>query len=119
MDQKIVLKDGTEFLNGMASRSNGELMLTIPGEDFVGATLIFSDLEKIKEITCYFSVYKKVYFGFTQLTSVRRYADGGLLQIWLSGESDQITETSEYTVPEEYLPESMRTLNKKENIVNE
>ena len=107
MDQKIVLKDGTEFLNGSASRSNNELLIIISGRDIVDATVTFSDPDKTEEIVCYYSVYKKTYFGFTQMYSVQYFSDEDQVHIWLKGAMDTISEMSEYTVPEEYLPESM------------
>ena len=109
MDQKIILKDGTEILGGLVSRMNERLMVNVPGNDLVSAATLFSDPNKTSEIVFYYSVYKKTYFGFTQMYSVQYFADGDYVQVWLKGDADSVSENTEYTVPEEYLPESMRT----------
>lgn len=109
MDQKIILKDGTEILNGVVSRMNDVLMVNVPGNDLVGVATLFSDPGKTLEIVFYYSVYKKTFFGFTQMYSVQYFADEDYVQVWLKGDTDSVSENSEYTVPEEYLPESMRT----------
>ena len=115
MEPKIVLKDGTEILNGSASRTGTDLMVTIPGSDIVQATLTFSNPEKTAEIICYFSVYKTSFENFTNLYSVQYFADRDCVEVWLKGEAEKAKETMlGYTVPEEYLPESMRTRKQEE-----
>lgn len=114
MEEKLVLKDGTEIIGGQASRLHNELMITVPGNEIVEATLTFSDPEKTEEIISYSSVYKRTYRGFTQLSSVQLDVSGESVQVWLKGNAESVEEKSEYTVPEEYLPESMRTKKQEE-----
>lgn len=113
MDNKLVFKDGTEVINGFASKtsSNEKLMLRIPGNDLVNATLLASNPEKTGEITCYYGVTKTVYSGFTSLFSIQFFADENYVEVWLKGENTSTHQ--EYTVSEMYLPEQWRTHNEE------
>lgn len=108
MQNKLVLKDGTEIINGSASRfGEHDLMIRIPGNDFINAVEIFSDPNKISEITCYASIYKMVYTGYTQMYSIQYFTDEGnnYLEVWLRG--TEVNHTKEITVPRQYVPEQM------------
>lgn len=105
--KKLVLKDQSVIENGSASRMNNQLLVSVPGNDLANAFATFSDAQKTETIEAYYSVYKKTFHGFTELFSVQYFEDQNEVHVWLKGEN--ISEESEYTVPEEYLPESMRT----------
>ena len=106
MQNKLVLNDGTEIINGFASKSSrNQLMIRVPGNDIVQATLLFSDHEKTKEITCYYSIHKTIYTGYTDMYTVQYFSDGDYVEIWLRPEEDSDTSVEqEITVPKEYVP---------------
>ena len=107
LENKLVLKDGTEILDGFASKSsNNQLMVRIPGNEIVETTIEFSDPNKTEEIVCYFSVYKNTYIGYTDIFSIQYFADENYVEVWLKGENTSTKQ--EFTVPKEYLPEQMR-----------
>ena len=103
MQNKLVLKDGTEIINGFASKSSANrLMVRIPGNDIAAAAVEFSNKEKTEEITCYFSIDKSVYTGFTDMYSIQYFAEENYVEIWLNGEDSSVKQ--ELTVPAEYVP---------------
>lgn len=103
MQNKLVLKDGTEIINGFASKSSANrLMIRIPGNNLASAAVEFSDRTKTETIICYFSINKTTYTGFTDMYSVQYFADENYVEIWLNGENTSIKE--EITVPVEYIP---------------
>lgn len=106
MENKLVLKDGTEIKNGFASKSSrNQLMVRIPGNDIVQATLTFSNPEKTSTIVCYYSVYKTTYTGYTNMYTVQYFADENYVELWLSPVDGAQTSTEqEITVPKEYMP---------------
>ena len=104
MENKLVLKDGTEIEGGFASRSSqNQLMVRIPGNDIVNATLTFSNPEKTAEITCYYGIHKTVYTGYTNVYSIQYFAGENRIELWLNGE--QTSMKDELTVPSIYVPE--------------
>lgn len=103
---KIILNDGTIIEGGVVSPAGKkQIFVSVPKNDIVRTVSLFSDFNKVEEITFYSSVYKRVYSGYTQLGSVNIADDE--IQLYLNGENGSV-EVS-YTVPEEYLPEEMRT----------
>lgn len=103
MQNKLVLKDGTEIINGFASKSSANhLMIRIPGNNLVTAAVEFSNREKTEEITCYYSINKTTYTGFTDMYSVQYFSDEDYVEIWLNGENTSVKQ--ELTVPAEYVP---------------
>ena len=106
IQNRLVLKDGTEILNGIASRSsNNELMVRIPGNDIPTAVSLFNDTEKTETISCYHSAYKYVYTGYTVMHIIQYFDDGNYVELWLK--ADNGVETSvhqEAVVPDVYLP---------------
>jgi len=111
MQNKLVLNDGTEIINGFVSKSSrNQLMIRVPGNDIVQATLLFSDHEKTKEITCYYSIHKIIYTGYTDMYTVQYFSDGDYVEIWLRPDEDsEISIKQEITVPEEYVPKKLNT----------
>lgn len=105
---KIVLNDGTEIENGLiAIDSTKQVFVSIPGTNIVEATLRFCNHENTKVMICYDSVYKRTYKGFTHFSSV--YVNTAMDRIELYMNGDDVSVENEYTVPEIYLPEEMRT----------
>ena len=106
MENKLVLKDGTEIIDGFASKSSrNQLMIRIPGNDLVNAAILFSDINKIETIICYYSIYKTTYTGFTIMYTVQYFADGDYIELWLKPAEDATTTTEqEIIVPKEYIP---------------
>lgn len=103
---KIVLNDGTTIEGGVVSPAgNKQIFISIPGNDIVRVASLFSDYNKVEEITFFSSIYKRVYRGYTQLGSIAIYNNE--IQLYMNGENGSVEVT--YTVPEEYLPEEMRT----------
>ena len=103
MQNKLVLKDGTEIIDGFASKSSANrLMIRIPGNDLVSAAVEFSNKAKTEEITCYYSIDKSVYVGFTDMYSIQYFSDGDYVEIWLNGENTSIKQ--DLTVPAVYVP---------------
>lgn len=106
MQNKLVLNDGTEIIDGFASKSSrNQLMVRIPGKDIVQVTLIFSNAENTKEITCYYSIYKTTYKGYTDMYSVQYFADEDYVELWLRpGKDSETSSEQEITIPESYAP---------------
>ena len=106
MENKLVLKDGTEIKNGFASKSSrNQLMIRVPGDDIVQATIQFSDPNKTETIVCYYSIYRTTYTGFTIMYTVQYFADGDYVELWLKPAEDVTTTTEqEIIVPKEYVP---------------
>lgn len=114
MQNKLVLKDGTEIINGFASKSSANrLMIRIPGNNLVTAAVEFSNKEKTEEITCYYSINKTVYKGFTDMYSIQYFSDDDYVEIWLNGENTSIKQ--ELTVPAEYVPAEADNYNVEED----
>ena len=113
---KIVLNNGFEIPDGVISQDGSKRVLVIiPGEDIVQAALLFGDSEKTKVMVFYTSVYKYIYTGYDTINSMSVDSDRHKTLIYLSGENTHVER--EYTVPEIYLPEEMRTNSSEE--VNE
>lgn len=106
MESKLVLKDGTEIVGGIASRSsNNELMIRVPGKNMVTLAILFSDPKKTEEIVYYSGVYKYTYIGFTEMYSIQYFTNEERTEIWLKPMADAKSSTSrELTVPKEYMP---------------
>lgn len=103
---KLVLNDGTEIIDGFASKSSrNQLMVRVPGNDIVQSTLTFSNPEKTSSITCYYSIYKTIYKGYTNMYTVQYFADENYIELWLSPAADAETSTEQdIIVPSEYVP---------------
>ena len=110
---KLVLNDGSEIIDGFASKSSrNQLMIRIPGNNIVEATLTFSDSDKTSTIVCYYSIYKTTYKGYTNMYTVQYFADGDYVELWLSPvDGVETSIDKEITVPEEYVP--LETVNKE------
>ena len=106
MENKLVLKDGTEIKNGFASRSSADrLMVRVPGNDIVQAASMFSDPEKTETIICYYSIYKTTYTGYTVMYSVQYFSDGDYVELWINpAEGAKTSMKQEIIVPKEYVP---------------
>lgn len=106
MENKLVLKDGTEIKNGFASKSSrNQLMIRIPGNDLVNAAIQFGDPNKTEEIVCYYSIYKTTYIGFTIMYTIQYFADDDYVELWLKPAEDVTATTEqEIIVPKEYIP---------------
>ena len=106
MENKLVLKDGSEIIDGFASKSsNNQLMLRIPGSDLPSAAIEFSLPEKTETIVCYYSIYKTTYTGYTVMYSVQYFADGNYVEMWLKPvEGAKTSMKQEIVVPKEYVP---------------
>ena len=106
LQNRLVLNDGTEIINGTASKSSkNELMIRIPGNDIPESALLFSDPSKTEIITCYNSAYKYVYTGYTVMYIIQYFEDGDYVELWLRPENG--VEPSMYreaVVPEVYIP---------------
>lgn len=115
MENKLVLKDGTEIKDGFASKSSrNQLMIRVPGNDLVDAAVKFNDPNKTETIICYFGIHKTTYFGFTIMYSVQYFADDNYIELWLKPAENVTTNTEqEIIVPTEYVPYEVR--NKEEN----
>lgn len=111
MENKLVLKDGTEIKDGFASKSSrNQLMIRIPGNDIVNAAILFNDPNKTEKIVSYYSIYKTTYTGFTIMYSVQYFADGNYVELWLIPAEDvKTTEEQEIIVPKEYVPYEVNT----------
>ncbi len=111
MQNKLVLNDGTEIINGFASKSSrNQLMIRVPGNDIAQVALLFSDHEKTKEITCYYSIHKTVYTGYTDMYTVQYFSDGDYVEVWLCPyENSETSVKQEITVPEEYVFTELNT----------
>lgn len=113
MQNKLVLKDGTEIIDGFASKSSANrLMVRIPGNDIAAAAVEFSNKEKTEEITCYFSIDKSVYMGFTDMYSIQYFAEENYVEIWLNGENTSIKQN--LIVPAVYVPAEAVNYNTEE-----
>ena len=107
MEDKIVLKDGTEIEGGsIAPSTMKQIYISIPGTDLVSAVQTFSNPEKTGEMTFFYSVYKKVYTDYTQIDSVGIGPNGNTVDLYMSGENGKVETT--LTVAAQYVPESMR-----------
>ena len=106
MENKLVLKDGTEIKDGFASKSSrNQLMIRVPGDNIVQSTLIFSNAENTKEIICYYSIYKTTYKGYTDMYSVQYFVDENYVELWLRpGKDSETSSKQEITVSESYVP---------------
>ena len=102
MENKLILKDGTEIVDGKASKTGSKLMIRVPGDDIVQATLMFTDHEKTEEIVCISGIHKTKYLGFTNLYSVQYFSDMNYVEIWLKG--DDVSMNDEIIVPAVYVP---------------
>ena len=113
MQNKLVLNDGTEIIDGFASKSSANrLMVRVPGNNLPAAAIEFSNREKTEIITCYFSINKTIYTGFTDMYSVQYFSDEDYVEIWLNGENASIKE--ELTVPAVYVPAEVNSNNTEE-----
>ena len=106
---KIVLYDGTEIDDGLAVKNAGtnQLFVSIPGTDLTQAAIVFGNQEKTQTIICYSGIYKFTYHGYTQICSIGIDIYENKVHIYLTG--TELSNESEYTVPEEYLPEEIRS----------
>lgn len=106
MQNKLVMNDGTEIIDGFISKSSrNQLMVRVPGSDLAQAATIFSNTEKTKVMTCYYSIYKTTYIGYTVMYSIQYFEDGDYVEIWIKPEEDAITSAEqEIIVPGEYVP---------------
>jgi len=104
---KVVFADGSEIIDGSISISaEKQIMISLPGETLVSAVTILTDTSKTSEMICYYSAFKRTYTGFTFLSSIGTDGRDNIVRGYLTGVDPSVKE--EYTVPEEYLPESMR-----------
>ena len=106
MENKLVLKDGTEIIGGFASKSSrDQLMIRIPGNNLAQAAIEFSNPEKTGTIICYYSIYKTTYVGYTNMYTVQYFEESDYVEIWLKPAEDVETSiTEEIVVPAEYVP---------------
>ena len=113
MQNKLILNDGTEIIDGFASKSSANrLMIRIPGNDLASAAIEFSNKEKTRVITCYYSISKTTYTGFTDMYSVQYFADENYVEIWLNSEDGSVKK--ELTVPAEYVPAEVNNYDMEE-----
>ena len=106
--ERIVMNDGSIVEGGSISKcGEKQIIVTIPGEDIVQATILFGNPARTQKMEAYYSVYKNTYEGFTNVGSVGVDSYEHTVHVYLSGENGTIK--NEYTVPEIYLPEAMRT----------
>ena len=113
MQNKLVLKDGTEIIDGFASKSSANrLMIRVPGNNLVSAAVEFSNPDKTEEITCYYSIDKTIYVGFTDMYSIQYFADEDYVEIWLNGENTSVKH--DLNVPAEYVPAEVTNYNTEE-----
>lgn len=109
---KIVLNNGIERINSSIS-IDGEkrVFICIPGEDIVEATLLFANPESTRVMIYFTDAYKITFNGYIKIDSISLYVDPNTrihqVHIYMSG--DEVSHSTEYIIPEEYLPESMRT----------
>lgn len=103
---RLILKDNTEIENGFASKSSrNQLMIHIPGNDLAHAAIMFSDPKKTEEITCYYSIYKTVYKGYTDMYTIQYFESEDYLELWLKpAEGAETSVNQEIIVPKEYVP---------------
>ena len=106
MQNKLVLKDGTEIIDGFASKSSrNQLMVRVPGSNLAEAAITFSDPNKTETIICYYSIRKTTYTGFTDMYTVQYFADEDYVELWLKPkEGVETSVEQEITVPAEYVP---------------
>lgn len=115
----IKLNDGTEISGGLIADDTivndvpTKIYVEIPGTNLVQAMAAFTNSSKTLKLEYYFSVYKYTYNNFTTLVSASVDTDRQLISIYMTGSN--VSKTMSYTVPEQYLPESMRTLNQGGN----
>lgn len=99
---KIVLNDGTEVVGGMISKSGKkQVLVSIPGNDIATAAILFSNPEKTQKMTCYFSIYKYEYTGYTIFNSLSIDDLSNKIRVYISGEN--VSSESSYSVPEIYV----------------
>lgn len=104
---RVVLADGYEIKDGSISVSGvKQIMVFFPGTDLSEAIRLFSDPNKTMEMTCYYSVYKVVYTGYTEISSLSVNPQDNCVQIMMNG--NIVTTVRDYTVSETYLPKEMR-----------
>ena len=115
----IKLNDGTEISGGLIADDaivDGKptrIYVQIPGTNLVQAIMEFADSSKTSKLEYYFSVYKYTYNNYTTLASASVDTNRRIIDLYLTGTN--VSKTMEYTVPEVYLPESMRTTNQGGN----
>ena len=108
MDSKIVLNDGTEITGGSISRSEvNQILVSVPGDNLVENAILFNNSEKTLEMSCYYSIYKETYHGYTTIDSIAVSAFDHTVQIYMSGENASFEK--ELTVPEQYAPWAVDT----------
>ena len=73
---------------------------------------LFGDPNKTQIMVCYSGIYKRTFKGYTRIASASVDADNNKTHIYMTGENGSIE--TEYTVPEIYLPEEMRSGNGSE-----
>lgn len=107
MNKHLILNDNTEITNGSASRSSSDqLMVRVPGNDFIEASTIFTDPSKTQKIEYYFGAYKYTFEGYTDLFSIQYYQSGNYIEIWLNPHDRNNTSyTKETIVPDVYMPD--------------
>ena len=104
MQNKLVLKDGTEIIDGLAVKSGQDkLLIRIPGNNLAEAAITFSDPKKTEEIVCYSGIHKTTFTGYTDMYSIQYFADEDYVELWLKG--DETSMNDEITVPSIYVPE--------------
>ena len=107
LQNKIILKDGTEIIDGVASRSaNNNLMVRIPGDNLVPAAMEFSNPDKTQTIVCFNSIYKYTFVGFTDMYMIQYFSDGNFVELWLRApEGGETSNSIEMVAPSEYFPQ--------------
>ena len=113
MDKHLILNDGTKIVNGFASRSSADqLMVRIPGNDFVAASTIFTDSSKTQKIEYYFGAYKYTFEGYTDLFSIQYYSESNYIELWLNPHDRNATYYNrEILISPIYMPEEEETDN--------
>jgi hypothetical protein len=71
-ETKIVLKDGTEYLDGECGYSNRHLWCWLKNTNMVDAFTDFSDPEKTKEIRAYGINKVVIYYGFDTIDVIQK-----------------------------------------------
>lgn len=101
----IELKDGTQF-EGQISRMREQIMIQMTLECGAQQFLNLTDPAKTAEIIEHLPAKDRIYSGYTVFGQVK-LTTGKQAQFYLVGHNAKVEE--QWTVPEEYLPEELRS----------
>ena len=103
---KIVLKDDTEIENAtitIAPWGGKKILVSIPGDDLVGAAVLFGNPDKTETMEYYYSIYKNTYYGYSILDSIGLDPVSNRVNVWMGGGANSYSENG-YSIPEDYIP---------------